>query len=196
MIALLRGTSAGKVGEALILDVNGVGYKVGLAAPDLLALEKEPGEITLHITTVVKEDDIALFGFRSPAQREVFELLRSVSGIGPKLALAVLSGISVEQLGRAIAADDTKTLAKVPGVGAKTAARLCLELKGKLAEGAFVPTVGPAQAADPLPLALARLDYRKSEIDAVLASADVPKLGEAPLEARVRAALRLLARPM
>jgi holliday junction DNA helicase RuvA len=195
VIALLRGKVAHKGVDSAVIDVNGVGYLVALPLPLLGRLQPGPEEHTLHVATIVREDGIFLFGFSSPAEREAFDVLRGVEGIGPRLALACLSASSVEAISKAVAADDVTSLCRIPGVGKKIASRMCLELKGKLQEVAvFVPTT-PVAEADPLPLALARLEYRKSEIDLVLASADVPRLGEAPLEKRLQAALRVLARP-
>lgn len=200
MIALLRGQIAALATEHLVLDVRGVGYKVRATARLLTQLTGQTGEHTLHISTIVREDALDLYGFSTAAERDVFEVLRSVNKVGPKVALALLSTLPVDALSRAVAMDDVAALSKAPGVGKRTAERLCLELKNKLPEATFVPSAGASVApaprprpGDPLPLALARLDYRKSEIDLALGHADVPKVGEAPVEERLRAALRVLA---
>ena len=199
MIALLRGIVAGKGVDHLILDVRGVGYLVFAPAPQILAMG-EGEEIQLHIATLVREDAITLYGFRTTEDRDAFHTLRGVNKIGPKSALALLSNLGLDALARAVATDDVRALSKVPGVGKRTADRLCLELKDKLAANFNVAHTAPVPSrktnpADPLPLALAKLDYRKSEIDMVLASDQVPKLGDAPLEARLSAALGLFASP-
>lgn len=202
MIALLRGQIAALASGSLVLDVNGVGYKVRATSRLLTELVGADGEQVLHVSTLVREDAFDLFGFRSAEERDVFDVLRSVNKVGPKVALALLSTLPVDALAQAVGRDDVSALSKTPGVGKRTAERLCLELKNKLPALAFSPSAGGApgsapparpRSGDPLPLALARLDYRKSEIDLVLAHDDVPALGEAPVEERLRAALRVLA---
>jgi Holliday junction DNA helicase RuvA len=192
MIARLRGTFVGRAGAASIIDVNGVGYAVHVPQSVNLVLDDL---VVLHISTQVREDAITLYGFPSAEEREAFDLLHSVTKVGPKTALALLGQLDVESIGRAIAHEDVFALTRVPGVGKKTAEMLCLELKDKFPV-MFVPTVTPLhEAGDPLPLALAQLAYRKSEIDRVLGSRDVPKPDDAPLEDRIRAALRVLSGP-
>ena len=129
MIARLRGRVAGRVGHALVVDVNGVGYLVN-ATPSVHRLGD--GEITVEIHTVVREDALQLYGFATSDERELFELLLGVNGVGPKVALAILSGSSPAELRRAIARDDVKRFQAIPGVGLKTAQRVVLELKEKL----------------------------------------------------------------
>ena len=198
MIARLVGTIVEVRTEELVVDVQGVGYLVAVPTP--LVMSSAAGtDITLTVSTVVREDAFLLYGFVEPAQRQAFELLRSVSRIGPKHALAMLSTLPVDQLASAIAAGDTAAIAKSPGIGKRSAERVCLELKNKLPANFSVATPGasPRRSAteDPLPLALARLGYRKSEIDRVMADPSVPDYGEQPVEERLRACLRLLAQP-
>ena len=189
MIARLRGTFIGRAGGAAIIDVNGVGYAVHVPQSVTLVLDDV---VVLHVSTQVREDAITLYGFPSAEEREAFDLLHSINRIGPKMALAILGHLDVESIGRAISHQDIPTLSKVPGIGKKTAEALCFELKDKFPV-LFVPSVTPLhEAGDPLPLALAQLAYRKSEIDRVLGSRDVPFMGEATLEDRLRAALRVL----
>ncbi|RME29252.1 MAG: Holliday junction branch migration protein RuvA, partial [Deltaproteobacteria bacterium] len=186
----------------VVLDVGGVGYLVH-CPPAVAGALPDDAEATLHVSTIVREDAITLFGFDSTDARDTFDILRDVNGVGPRLALAVLSTLDPPTLARAIASDDIPTLVKVPGIGRKTASRLCLELKGKLPEAfqagaTMVPVVPPKPKRappDPLRLALAQLDYRKSEIDRALADETVGGPDDAPLEDRLRAALRVLARP-
>jgi holliday junction DNA helicase RuvA len=121
MIARLRGTVAGRQGAALVIDVNGVGYLVS-ATPSVHRFGD--GEITVEIHTVVREDALQLFGFATADEREVFELLLGVNGVGPKVALAIVSGSSPADLRRAIARDDFKRFQAIPGVGLKTAQRV------------------------------------------------------------------------
>jgi Holliday junction DNA helicase RuvA len=198
MIARLSGVVVERLTEALVIDVHGVGYEVNVPRP--LLISSALGEpLTVSVVTVVREDAFLLYGFARPEDREVFNTLCSVSSVGPKVAMGLLSTLTAQAIARAIASDDVAALAKAPGVGKRTAARLCLELKDKLpAEPLLLPGFGPPPAkvdpADPLPLALARLDYRKSEIDAVVNDPSVPALGAATVELRLSAALRLLMR--
>ncbi len=202
MIALLRGHVADRRGDRIVLDVRGVGYLVH-SPPTVVADLPDDEEVTLHVSTIVREDAITLFGFSSTDARDTFDILRDVNGVGPRLALAVLSTLTPPTLAQAIAGDDVRTLVKVPGIGRKTASRLCLELKGKLPEAflvgsTMVPVSPPKQKRappDPLRLALAQLDYRKSDIDRALADDSVGGPDDAPLEDRLRAALRALSRP-
>ena len=198
MIAYLRGKLANKSLSAMIIDVNGVGYEVfspSSVCQELILHE----EVELYICTVVREDAFLLYGFSTSTQKQAFDTLRSVNKIGAKLAITILSNLDVPALARAVESNDSRTLSSISGIGKKTAERMCLELKGKFnVELTLDITAGtrttPIKKEDPLQLALARLDYRKSEIDAVLQSADVPALDGAPLEERLRAALHFLAK--
>ena len=196
MIALLRGAVAQRDVDHAVVDVNGVGYLVQL--PTSVATEIGQGEeVLLHISTAVREDAITLFGFLSPEDRTTFEMLREVNGVGPRTALGILSQMNRADLHRAITNEEIAVLTKLKGLGKKTAERLCLELKNKIPQ-TFTPTTMTGRPAedDPLPLALAQLDYRKSEIDRAMNSEDVPALEDAPVGARLQAALRVLARPL
>lgn len=194
MIALLRGRPASRSTDSVVLDVHGVGYLVSAPAPLVARLPAEE-ESTLHISTIVREDAFLLYGFETVEERDVFEVLRQVNGVGPRIALSILSTLGHDLLVTAINGKDIKSLIRAPGVGKKLAERLILELDNKLAPS-FRPTVATVSTSpnDPLPLALARLEYKKSEIDQVLSSSAVAKFGEASLEDRLRAALVLLAR--
>jgi Holliday junction DNA helicase RuvA len=180
MIARLRGRIAGRAGQGLIVDVNGVGYLVS-ATPSVQRLGD--GEVTIEIHTVVREDTLALFGFATAEERELFELLLGVSGVGPKVALAIVSGSTPAELRRAIARDDVKRFQAIPGVGLKTAQRVVLELKEKLAFVADATTASEEMVARD---ALVGLGW--SLLDAERALADVdPGLS---VEEQVRAVLR------
>lgn len=136
MIACLRGLLFKKLPESLIVDVGGVGYEVFFPQS---AQDRLPGlgdEVFLHIQTVVREDAFILFGFLESTEKEMFQLLNTISGVGPKLAMHILAGISPAEIARAIMHDDLARLTRLPGVGKKTAERLCLELKDKVQ---FVP---------------------------------------------------------
>jgi holliday junction DNA helicase RuvA len=200
MIALLTGNVVHIASNHCIIDVQGVGYKVFMPSRVLQELELK-AQRTVHIKTVVREDAITLYGFSTALQRDTFEVVCTVNKIGPKLGLAILSTLSLEELANAINTNNAPSLSRVPGVGAKTASRICLDLAGKLPSnipliasrkaGSILPNNRPEP--DPLKLALAQLDYRKSEIDLVLNSEDVPAHGTAKIEERLRAALRFLA---
>src|SRR5215470_1585240 len=129
MIARLRGRIVGRSGAGLILDVNGVGYLVH-AAPSVHRLGD--GEVTVEVHTIVREDALQLYGFSTTEERTLFELLIGVSGVGPKVALAIVSGSTPAELRRAIARDDVRRFQAIPGIGLKTAQRVVLELKEKL----------------------------------------------------------------
>jgi holliday junction DNA helicase RuvA len=177
VIARLRGRVAGRVGAALIVDVNGVGYLVN-ATPSVHRLGD--GEIVIEVHTVVREDALQLYGFASADERELFELLLGVNGVGPKVALAIVSGSTPGELRRAIAGDDVKRFQAIPGIGLKTAQRVVLELKAKLSDASFAG--GSPVARD----ALVELGW--SVVDAERALADVD--AALPVEEQVRAALR------
>ena len=196
MIALLRGTVAQRETDTAIVDVNGVGYLVH--TPVSVARELMVGEeVVLHISTAVREDAITLYGFVSPEDRTTFQMLREVNGVGPRTALGILSQMDRAALHAAIGNEEIAKLTKLKGLGKKTAERLVLELKNKIPQSiAPSAATGKPAAADPLPLALAQLDYRKTEIDRAMSSDDVPAMDEAPVGARLQAALRVLSRPV
>src|SRR5258708_38355414 len=132
MISHLRGTLLEKHPNRVVVDTHGVGYEVIIPVSAFSSLPELGGEVRLHIYTHVREDALALFGFVSPADKVVFEKLISVSGIGPKLAITVLSGLAAEDLAAAIRAGSIEQLVRIPGVGKKTAERMILELRDKL----------------------------------------------------------------
>lgn len=132
MIAFLTGKVAGKGASFSLLDVHGVGYRLAMSTTSLAALPAEGDEVTVHTYLYVREDELSLYGFESPAERELFERLIGVSGVGPKVALAVLSSLSPDTLKGAIAREDVALLSSVPGVGKKTAQRMIIDLKDKL----------------------------------------------------------------
>ena len=182
MIGRLTGTPVARTLDGIVLDVNGVGYLLRLT---LRALRKTEGEreVTIETYLHVREEALQLYGFAEPAERELFEQLLSVSGVGPKVALAIVSGSTPSELRRAIALEDTARFEAIPGIGKKTAQRVVLELKGSLA-GAIEPSgLGESQvvARD----ALVELGFSVIEAERALASVD-PDL---PPEERVRVAL-------
>ena len=185
MIGRLTGTPVARTLDGVVLDVNGVGYLLRLT---LRALRKTEGEREVTIDTYlhVREDALQLYGFAEPAERELFEQLLSVSGVGPKVALAIVSGSTPADLRRAIARDDTSRFMAIPGIGKKTAQRVVLELKEKLGDGVAIPQPGGAKPHLVAREALMELGYSLLEADQALAEID-PEL---PAEERVRLALR------
>jgi len=194
VIARLRGVVLEKTLSDAVVDVHGVGYRVALSLLSLARLpaEGQPAELRIH--TVVREDAIELVGFLSPEEEEMFRLLTSVSHVGPKLALAVLSGLEVPDLAEALHRGDLPRLTRIHGVGKKTAERLVLELRDKakaLAVGARGQG-GTAGAHRDLVSALENLGYRPADAEGV-ADAVAGRLGaDAPFEALFREALRTL----
>jgi holliday junction DNA helicase RuvA len=138
MIAHLSGTILSKQPNQLIVDVSGVGYEVTIPLSTFYDLGEDGTAVSLHIYTHVREESFALYGFRTPSEKHLFEKLISVSGIGPKLGIAILSGMSSDDLIPAIQQNDIARLTHIPGVGKKTAERLVLELRDKV--GALAPT--------------------------------------------------------
>ncbi|MFA5785563.1 MAG: Holliday junction branch migration protein RuvA [Actinomycetota bacterium] len=196
MIAMLRGRLAETAGDGAILDVGGVGYRVYLPTGALARLPGRGEPVTLHVHTYVREDTLALYGFLSPEERDVFEVLLGVTRVGPKVALAVLSVHGPEALRRAVATGDADALALVPGIGKKGAARLVLELKDKLGEGDLEgPAAGTTElraAISEVRSALSSLGYSPSEVKESLEA--LPALdGETSPEEMLRLALRNLA---
>jgi Holliday junction DNA helicase RuvA len=182
MIARLRGTIAGRAGNGLIVDVNGVGYLVN-ATPSVHRLGVS-SEVTIEIHTVVREDALQLFGFATADERELFEMLLSVSGVGPKVALAIVSGSTPAELRRAIARDDVKRFQAIPGIGLKTAQRVVLELKEKLVltDAGTAPGDGDLTARD----ALVELGWTLIDAERALAEVD----DGLSVEEQVRSVLR------
>ena len=132
MIATLSGKVLMKGADRVVIDVSGVGYEVFLSTDGISRLPERNEDTFLHIHTYVREDAILLYGFIEEAEKEMFLILKTVSGIGPKLALAILSGMRVGELSSAICTQDVKRLTGLPGVGKRTAERLCVELKDKV----------------------------------------------------------------
>ncbi|MDQ3671501.1 MAG: Holliday junction branch migration protein RuvA [Actinomycetota bacterium] len=189
MISRLRGTPAGRTPDGLVLDVGGVGYLVA-ATPSALRRAADASEVTLETYLHVREDALQLYGFAEPAERELFLHLLGVSGIGPKVALAVVSSAPPDELRRAIALRDPARFQAIPGIGKKTAERIVLELEEKLGSEDVVsiqalpsaPTSSHVVARD----ALVELGYSVIEAEQALARTD-PDLSA---EERVREALR------
>ena len=184
MIARLRGRVAGRAGTGLVVDVNGVGYLVH-ATPSVHRLGE--AEVTVEIHTVVREDALQLYGFASAEERELFELLLGVNGVGPKVALAIVSGSPVAELRRAIVRGDSARFQAIPGIGKKTAERIVLELKEKLGDPALAPAPdGSGEEHVVARDALVELGWTLLDAERALADVD----NELPPEERVRLALK------
>jgi holliday junction DNA helicase RuvA len=187
VIARLRGRPAGRSAEGLVLDVNGVGYLVA-ATPSVLRRATAGAEVTVETYLHVREDALQLYGFADAEERELFTHLLTVSGIGPKVALAVVSGSPPGELRRAIALGDHARFQAIPGIGKKTAERIVLELKEKLGAVAEAGLAAVTDAPGHLVArdALVELGYTVADAERALAELD-PDLSP---EERVKLALR------
>ena len=188
MIARLRGKPVASTPEGLLLDVGGVGYLVA-ATPSAVRAADGAQEVTVETYLHVREDALQLYGFADRAERELFVQLLSVNGVGPKVALAVVSGSPPQELRRAIVSGDVARFQAIPGIGRKTAERIVLELKEKLGAGtdALAPATAPPGDAHLVARdALVELGYTVLEAERALADVD-PDL---PPEERVRLALK------
>jgi holliday junction DNA helicase RuvA len=187
MIASLRGKPVARDAQGLVLDVNGVGYRV-LATPSALQKADGADEVVVETHLHVREDAMQLFGFANAEERALFEQLLAVSGVGPKVALAIVSGYSPAELRRAIVREDADLFQTIPGIGKKTAQRVVLELKERIAPLAAVeePHLGGGDGHIVARDALVELGYSVAEAEKRLAETD-PDL---PPAERVREALR------
>ena len=201
MIAALSGTLAERNLDHAVIDVQGVGYRVHLSLLALSRLPEEGQRVHLRIRTVVREDALDLYGFLSRQEEELFELLTSVSHVGPKMGLSVLSGLEVEALIQALAAGEVGRLTKIHGVGKKTAERLVLELREKAKKLGVVPaSAGKAPAPAPsrsparddLVSALVNLGYKPAQAEKAADGALERAGAEAPFEALFREAMKAL----
>jgi len=200
MIAHLSGTLLAKTPQSLIIENGGIGYEVTVPLSTFYALPEQNGNVSLHIYTHVREDALTLFGFYTPLEKEIFAMLISVSGIGPKLATNILSGIGPEELLEAMAGGDTARMQSIPGVGRKTSERIALELRERAMKlkGTLEPTVSqviPSQdkgMLDDAASALVNLGYSaKSARDAVEKARS--HLETFNLQSLIKEALRVLA---
>jgi len=193
MIAHLRGKLISRRPNLVIVETGGVGYDVTISVPTFSELPPLGSEVSLHIHTHVREDQIALYGFLRPEERQLFEKLITVSGIGPKLAITTLSGMPAEEMVSAIRGNDIARLTKIPGIGKKTAERMTLELRDKLLpterEAAqIVPTLSAVQ--EDVLSALVNLGYQRAAAEKALSS--VEKNGS--FDAMFRSALAVMSK--
>jgi holliday junction DNA helicase RuvA len=195
MIAHLRGRLFSKQPGQAIVEAGGVGYDVVISIPTYTALPAEGAEVSLHIHTQVREDILALFGFLDLREKRLFERLITVSGVGPKLAVTILSGLNPEMTVTAIRGQDHATLTRIPGVGKKLAERLVVELKDKLEDMAVAPVavVSAGPAGEDVLSALTNLGYQRPAAQKAIESAVAMDKGLGQdFDALFRAALKII----
>jgi holliday junction DNA helicase RuvA len=171
MIAHLRGTLLAKRPGQAIVETNGVGYDVAISVPTFSELPAAGSTVALHVYTHVREDALQLYGFMQQSEKQLFEKLITVSGIGPKLAMTILSGMRAEDMAGAIRGNDVARLTRIPGIGKKTAERMVLELRDKLpaTTAAGEVAIAPASPVEEDVLsALANLGYQRAAAETAL----------------------------
>ena len=197
MIAVLRGHLLEKHPSRLIVDVHGVGYDVQVPVSTFYQAGEPGAAVTLRIHTHVREDQIALFGFATPLEHDLFERLIGVNGIGPKLALSVLSGIESGDFIRAVEQSDVTRLTRIPGVGRKTAERMTLELRDRLPKAdaaAPTPASAPAGPRGDVVSALVNLGYQAAAVDKAVDAVVKDAPADTTFDDLLRRALRQLSR--
>jgi Holliday junction DNA helicase RuvA len=197
VIAQISGTLAHKVPGEVIVDVGGVGYQVFIPLNVFYRLPEIGARVSLYIHTHLREDALQLFGFQEATEKQVFLLLNSVAGIGPKLALNILSGIPADELAQAIKEGDQLRLVSIPGVGKKLAERMIVELRDKFATFQAQVTETPvasngSQLMQDAVSALVNLGYRKAEVEKSVR--DTVQSGNTTLEEVIKEALRRISR--
>ena len=195
MIAHLRGRLLAKRPNQAIIETCGVGYDVTVSVPTFLDLPGVGGEVELHVHTHVREDQIALYGFLGLAEKHLFEKLITVSGIGPKLAITILSGMAADEMVGAIRSNDVARLTRIPGIGKKTAERMVLELRDKLTvQGAEDMKVPPAmgEVEEDVLSALMNLGCARPQAEAAVRKAKAGGGGMLEFEPLFRRALELI----
>jgi len=191
MIASLQGVVASLGGDWAIVDVGGIGFRVYMPTSVLSTLGKVGEEVKLYTHLHLKDDDVSLYGFGSADELQLFETLIGVSGLGPRLALAMLSTLNVDQLAMAIATGSTDVLTAVPGIGRKMADRLVLELRDKIGAGLIAtPAAQAAQENSDVLAALTSLGYSVAEASRAVAT--LPAGSDLALEERIKLALQYL----
>ena len=191
MIAGLRGTVEEVGADSLLVNVGGVIYQVFTSSPTLSAIGNPGVSVGLHTHLQMREDGVTLYGFAEKNELRLFQLLLTVGGVGPRSALALLSAMSVEELATAIATEDTVRLSTVTGIGKRTAARIALELKGKVSQTEQIgPGATGSGTATQLLVALTALGYSSSESSSAVRS--IPNLASMDLEDGLREALRMM----
>jgi Holliday junction DNA helicase RuvA len=172
VIAHIRGKLISKHPNQAIVEAAGIGYDVAITVPTFSELPALGSEVALHVHTHVREDALALFGFLRASEKQLFEKLISVSGIGPKLAITVLSGMAADSMVAAIRGNDVAQLTKIPGIGKKTAERMVLELRDKLESFTAAPAAAPVSAVEEDVIsALEDLGYQRALAEKAVAAA-------------------------
>jgi holliday junction DNA helicase RuvA len=202
MIALLTGRLAAKHPDGVVVDVGGVGYEVHIPLSSYYNLPDDGSNVTLHVHTHVREDAITLFGFSTLDEKALFLLLNSVNGVGPKLALNIISGLPPERLVDAIRRGDDALVTTIPGVGKKTAARIVLELKDKVETLGLEPSVagpcsvgsGPNPQRDEAVSALVNLGYKKGMAEEAVKKVCTAEGDQTSIETLIKDALKVLAK--
>jgi Holliday junction DNA helicase RuvA len=203
MIASIRGVLTHKSPQYLIVDVNGVGYQIFISLQSFYHLPEPKETVALFTYTHLREDTIQLYGFLTPTEREAFMLLLGVSGIGPRSALNILSGLSVENLVKAVQEGDLHKLTSVPGIGSKMAGRLALELKDKVTglvahldgvEGCASPDLQQQRIVEDAVSALVNLGYHRHHAKEVVKRICDEGSGNLTVEEVIRTALKMLSK--
>jgi len=186
MIGRLRGLLAAITRDGVVIEVGGVGYEVSVTPETVADLPPLGDEVVIHTHLVVREDDLSLFGFSASSDRDLFRILISASGVGPRVAMALMATLRPDALRRAIATEDVDTLSTAPGVGKRSAQKIILELRPKLAdaEADLLSDGGPAQVRQ----ALEQLGYRPDEIGEVMGDVD----DSLPVADQIKSALKSL----
>jgi holliday junction DNA helicase RuvA len=172
MIGRLRGRLEVRQPGEVLVDVGGVGYHAAVSLQTFTALPPLGSEVRLEVVTVLRENALELFAFATPAEKEAFAHLRSVSGIGPRMALAVLSGIDVPELAAAVAAGNAQRLTAIPGIGRKTAERMLIDLRGKL-DGQAPAAAPSGRVEEDAVSALVGLGYKRGDAEKAVRAAGV-----------------------
>lgn len=186
MIGRLRGLLAAITRDGVVIEVGGVGYEVSVTPEAVADLPPLGDEVVIHTHLVVREDDLSLFGFPAASDRDLFRILISASGVGPRVAMALMATLRPDALRRAIATEDVETLSTAPGVGKRSAQKIILELRPKLAdaEADLLTDGGPGQVRE----ALEQLGYRPDEIGEVMGDVD----DSLPVADQIKSALKSL----
>ena len=196
MIAHIKGLVKSKAADHVVVDVGGVGYQIAVSLNALYEIPPEEMEVSLHVHTHIREDAWQLFGFLNVAEKNLFQQLLKVNGVGPKLAMTILSGRTVQEINRAIAGQDAALLKAIPGIGQKTAERILVDLKGKIGPLVGDPLHQAAQGRgnvlDEALSALTHLGYTRPQAE--LALSRVEKRETLALKEIVRQGLKNLAR--
>ena len=197
MIAHLRGTLLSKHPNQAIVETHGIGYDVTISVPTFAEMPAAGSEVALHIHTHVREDALSLYGFLRLAEKQLFEKLLTVTGIGPKLAITILSGMAADEMVAAIRSGDVARLTRIPGIGKKTAERMVLELRDKLPGATAAAEAGAPQASpveEDVISALVNLGYQRVAAEKALAATRMAGSGGQSFDALFRAALGSLSK--